>query len=434
MEQLNSTPLNAGQKAAAEGFFEFLFGPQKELILSGGGGVGKTYLMGHLIDEVMPQYLSTCRMMGITAEYVEVQMTATTNKAAEVLAEATGRPSETVHAFFNLKVQDDFSTGRSTLTKGTGWKVHKNLILFIDECSMIDSALRRHILEGTYNCKIIYVGDHCQLAPVFEEVSPIYRDNLPFYELTEPMRNRGQQALMDVCRQLRYTVESGHFMPIQIVPGVIDLLDGPQMEQAIGVQFAQQTHESRILAYSNKQVIAYNEHIRGVRQLPTHYVQGEFLVNNNAIRQTNGMMRVEEEVEIESQSAVTVMEMIEEDVELEVRSTTLLNRYGVRYTDVPVPEDRDHFIRLINWYKSRKNWNRYFYLKNNFPDLRQRDAATVHKAQGSSYDTVFIDLENLSTCHQPNTAARLLYVAFSRARQRVVLYGNLAEKYGGLIQ
>lgn len=28
--------------------------------------------------------------------------------------------------------------------------------------------------------------------------------------------------------------------------------------------------------------------------------------------------------------------------------------------------------------------------------------------------------------------ARLLYVAVSRARKRVVFYGNLASKYGGL--
>jgi ATP-dependent exoDNAse (exonuclease V) alpha subunit len=60
-------------------------------------------------------------------------------------------------------------------------------------------------------------------------------------------------------------------------------------------------------------------------------------------------------------------------------------------------------------------------------------AKTVHKSQGSTHDDVYIDLGNISTCHNPNQAARMLYVAFSRARNRVFLFGQLAEKYGGLI-
>lgn len=119
-------------------------------------------------------------------------------------------------------------------------------------------------------------------------------------------------------------------------------------------------------------------------------------------------------------------------VDLEVRRADLRNKFGSVYTDVPLPEDKNHFNALIKFYQKDKNWNRYFHLKNTYPDLRPRDAATVHKAQGSTYDTVFVDLSNLSTCHNPVMVARLLYVAFTRARTRVVLYGELAAKYGGL--
>jgi GTPase SAR1 family protein len=431
LEQLKTVPLNQGQQAAADGFFQFLFGTDKELIMSGPGGVGKTFLMGYLIDQVMPQYLSTCKMMGIPAEYTDVVMTATTNKAAEVLTEATGRPCSTIHSFLNLTMREDYKTGRVHLTKGAKWKVHQSTILFIDECSMIDSDLRRYILEGTARCKIVYVGDHCQLAPVTETLSPVYRDKLPFFELTEQMRtNIG--ALQATNLQLRQTVETGEFKPIRIVPGVIDLLSDEEMEYEIGRQFAEQTHDKRILAYRNDRVIEYNEHIRGVRQLPEQFVKGEFLVNNNAITLSNGMIRVEEEVEIERQDDPEMMP-VDHNVELEYRLTTLKNRRGEMYYNAMVPVDREHHLKLIKYYAKQKNWDRYFFLKNNFPDLRQRDAATTHKAQGSTYDTVFIDVGDLSTCHNPNVVARLLYVAFTRARQRVMLYGTLAEKYGGLI-
>ena len=46
--------LNQGQQAASDNFFEFLLSDEKEMIISGPGGCGKTHLMGHMIDEVMP--------------------------------------------------------------------------------------------------------------------------------------------------------------------------------------------------------------------------------------------------------------------------------------------------------------------------------------------------------------------------------------------
>ena len=123
---------------------------------------------------------------------------------------------------------------------------------------------------------------------------------------------------------------------------------------------------------------------------------------------------------------------IEEGVELEVRYATLKRPWGVLVGGVALPEDRDHFNALKKYYKGQKNWNRYYYLHEKFPDLRPRDASTMHKSQGSTYDRVFIDLGNLSSCHNPDVAARLLYVSASRAKQHVILYGDLAEKYGGI--
>lgn len=430
--------LNQGQQEAAEGFFKFLFEQGTELIISGPGGVGKTFLMGHLIDIVMPRYEETCKLMGIPAHYSSVIMTATTNRAAEVLAAATSRPTQTIHSFLRLKVNDDYATGKTMLTRGRDWAIHKDLILFIDESSMIDKALLEMIRDSTCHCKIVYVGDHCQLAPIMEPISPIYRQRLPFFELTEPMRtdNPHLQAAND---QLRDTVKTSEFKPIQIVPGIIDHLDVTAMQQAIDNEFKDTDSNSRILAYTNARVVQYNDYIRELRQFTEPYVLDERLINSSAIQlrgsnRTRGMIAVEEEVRIAAMAPTTTMEVIDadNDVELEVRYCDLESAYEM-ISHVPLPVDKDHFNKLVKYYQQQKNWKLYFHLKNTFPDLRPRDAATVHKAQGSTYDTVFIDLNNLSTCHNPNQAARLLYVAFTRARKRVVLYGDLASKYGGLL-
>lgn len=423
--------LNKGQQEAAEGFFRFLFESGNELIISGPGGVGKTFLMGYLIDEIMPRYHQTCHLMGIQPQYTDVVMTATTNKAADVLGVATNRPTQTVHSFFNLIVQDDYMTGKSNLKRGRNWCVHQNLIIFIDESSMIDWPLLKMIREGTHNCKIVYVGDHCQLAPIMEPISPIYKEKLPFFELTEPMRT-DNPALQALNEQLRETVKTGKFQPIKVVKDVVDLFDADQMQEILPTIFTDPAVNSRILAYTNARVMMYNDYIREMRQFPDAYVLGERLINNTAITLKHGMISVEEEVEITYLDPRAQDIEIEPDVLLKVRPAVLHGSIGDVF-HVLLPEDKNHFIALIKYYQKKKDWYYYFQLKNTYPDLRPRDAATVHKAQGSTYDTVFIDLDNLSTCHNPDQAARLLYVACSRARKRIIMYGQLSAKYGGVI-
>lgn len=425
--------LNQGQEAAADAFFQFLMSDAKEFGISGPAGTGKTFLMGHMIDQIMPNYQHTCKLVGITPKYTEVVMTATTNKATEQLAHSTKRPCSTIQSFMNLKVQDDYATGTSKLIKTKNWVEHKNKVIFIDECSFIDSALYYAIHEGTVDCKIVYVGDHCQLAPVAEVISPVYRNGVPFYELTQPMRNSGQPALMNLCNQLRHTVETGEFLPIQLVPGVIDYCNDDEIQLEIDRLFATQTHDSRILAYTNNRVIGFNDHIRELRNLPPSFTVGELLVNNNALHMKRGMLSIEKEVEIVALSDQTQVIEIEPDVGLEVCEATIKTAIGEVYSEIQLPVDRDHFLALIKHYQRKKDWTRYFFLKNKIPDFRPQDASTFYKAQGSTYDTVIIDLGNLSSCNNPNQVARQLYVGVSRPRQRIMFYGKLNPKYGSLV-
>lgn len=428
--------LNQEQQTAADGFFSFLFNDEKEMGITGPGGTGKTHLMGVMIDKIIPEYFQSCKLIGIPPLFDSVEMTATTNKAAEVLSLAAGKPTSTVQSFLNLKVQEDYSTGQSKLTKTRNWMVHERKILFVDEGSMVDTPLYNMVHEGTQGCKIVWVGDHCQMAPVMEPISPIYRVPMTIYHLTQPMRTNVPE-LHALNQQLRTTVETGEFKPIKIVPGTIDWYTDQQMELAIQAHFSQQTLDARILAYTNKRVVEYNDHVRSLRNLPDEFTVGEQLINNTAIPLRRYMLSVEEEVEILSIKPKTTALWIDnfegQDIEIEVYECDIRNRLGMTFTDVKLPKDRAHFTAILKWLSSRKNWPRYYDLKKQVLDLRQRDGSTVYKAQGSSLDTVFIDATNISTCHNPSQAARMLYVAASRARKHIVFYGELAQKYGGLI-
>lgn len=446
---MSEVPLKAGQQAAAEGFFNWLFRTdQKELCISGPGGVGKTYLMGHLIESTMPRYVDMCRIMNIDPLYDMVDMTATTNKAAEILGRSTHRHTQTLPSLLGLGVWNDYKTGKSRLVKKRGSSQHYRKVIFVDESSMMGSELRKFTLELAPGCKIVYVGDHCQLAPIGEDISPIYKDNLPFFELTEPVRNADQPALMAVCDQLRDTVKKVHalgkdaskveglFKPIQIVPGVIDHMDSNQMQQEIYKTFIDPANQERILCYQNDKVIKLNQYIRKMRGMPPELIVGECVVNNSAIIHEKYVLSVEEEFQILEIQPPTKVQITPE-VSMDVKLCTLQGEHGT-YTEVPVPVDMAYFNSLCTYFqkvgKERSDWSVYYKLKEIYPDLRPRDAATVHKSQGSTYNTTFIDLTDLSTCFDLNTVARLLYVAFSRAKSRVMLFGNLKNKYGGLVK
>lgn len=427
-------PLNKGQEAVAREFFDFLNNPEaSEFGISGPGGTGKTFLMSHLIDDTMPAYMETCSLMGTKPLYNEVVMTATTNKAAEVLARATGRPTSTYHSFQGLIVKNDFKTGESNVVPSKSFAIKKNKIIFVDEASMIDKQLLRYAREGTHQCKLVFVGDASQLLPVKENKSPVYAGNIPTHYLTEQMRT-DKPELKALHQQLRDTVNGvTGFLPIKCIPGIIDWVQGEEMEKLVTEHFVDNHHDCRIVGYTNDQVINYNNYIREANGYKGEYCVGENLVSNSAVKLgLEDRLSIEQEVSIIDQDSSTRMVRVVNDIELEVRDSTLDLGYGGIISEVPVPTDPDYFNRLVKWLGKDKNWEPYFRMKETIPDLRATHACTVHKSQGSTYETIFIDANDLSSCRQPDMVARLLYVAVSRARSRVVFYGDLANKFGGL--
>lgn len=430
--------LNQGQQQAAEAFLQFLLDPDaSEYILSGPAGVGKTFWLDHVCTDLFFKYKEISKALGLDAPYTGIELTATTNKAAAELQRATGWPTSTIHSFLRLRIQENYRTGTVDLKRARDWMVHQHKIIIIDEAFTMDSVLRKHLKESTYKCKIVYVGDHAQLGPVKEKECPLLRlQNTPFFELTEPMRtNIGD--LQKLNQQLRNTVLGAPFMPIKVVPGIIDWIsDDGQMIQEIKQAFSSNDINARVLAYTNDQVNAFNDFIRESRGHKDMYEVGDVLICNTAIQLGKQFISAEEEVEIIQLHPEEFVGVFGEHDEVPVQMAVQRAKLYVHGEELwtMLPTNRDHYAALVKHYGRVKDWTTYFSLKNTHPDLRPRDCLTIHKAQGSSYDTVYLDCENLSTCHQPAVVARLLYVAISRAKTRVVLYGNLAQKYGGIIQ
>ena len=428
-------PLTKDQQKGADAFFKFLFSPAKTFILSGGAGVGKTYLMAHLKNNMHKRYNEACALLGEPVKYKNVIFTATTNKAAEVLENTINEPVMTIHTCLHLTVEENFKTGKTSTKRTNKWAPINNAIVFIDEASMIDSTLYAEILRTCLKCKIIFVGDHAQMAPVKEQISPIYSgvDDKNFIFLSEPIRNADSPALMNLCTQLRDTVENNIFNPIKEIPGHIEYLNNQQMQNKIDTIFLPENADARILCYTNKRVQSYNEHIRQLRGKSAILEPGDVMVVAQSYADKGITLSVEREVLVKSvePQTLTCRFNIQEPHELD------LEYYHARVKSfdadhslyVKIAKDPLYLDSLLKRMAKKKLWQEYYTAKNAFVDLRGKEACTIYKSQGSTYHTVFMDIGNIGTSYNTKQVARMLFVGASRATTKLYLFGKLPGKY-----
>jgi hypothetical protein len=83
--------------------------------------------------------------------------------------------------------------------------------------------------------------------------------------------------------------------------------------------------------------------------------------------------------------------------------------------------DYAYFARTANYHQKFEWWDKYFKLRDFFSDVQYVFASTIHKLQGSTYETVYFDLSSLLNNRNlsKNFIFRLVYVAITRAKKCV---------------
>ncbi len=417
---------NIEQAAAVAAFASFLQSPDEHFVLSGPAGTGKTSLLRHIRDSADVERMR--HILGGNLKSYEWLFTATTNKAAEVLGRSVGDEVSTIHSALGLRVSNNHETGATNIKRVSN-TVLENKIIVIDEASMLDPQTIKHIYEGTYQCKIVYVGDHCQLAPVGHNTSPAFSVTDPVH-LTEIMRSKDQPALCELNERMRANVDLGLFTEIPHIPGVIDYLTDEQAQAELMAHFVNNSTDSKFVAFSNNMVNAMNSWIRQQKNIPEHAIIGDTLISNNVTKAWSGKERtyIEQSVEVYDVTFVKDFSLKKIGVDLELDCFELRTSAGV-YIQPAEPNKIRELIKLAD---KHKKWDLKFALKDYLGDFRPPYASTVYKAQGSTYDTVFIHLRDIATCRVPSQVLRMLYVAVSRARKRICLIGQLPDKYKGI--
>jgi exodeoxyribonuclease V len=415
--------LTTCQEQAKKRFIQFISDPeQTELVISGYAGTGKSFLISHLL-ELLPKQEKILKKLGHTTTYSDnIYVTATTRKAARVIAELLGCPPTTIHSLLKLRVENDYKTGETYLS-GSIHSIDDALIV-IDEASYIDEELLKTIRKRTDNCKIVYLGDPCQLLPAKADNSPVFESDLPTASLTTVMRNDGN--IDKLCAQWRESVVTQDFQPI-VADGVqIEHVDGMTFKHMIKDAFTSSAfvHDksAKIVAWTNARVQQYNDHITNERGHSNMFVSNEPLIANEPIIDGDSILYGTDE--IVKPLGITDTKYKVDGYETDAYYVTLSD-----HSQILVAKDPADRKELLQIFARAKNWRAYYRTKEQLADVRPTYSSTVHKSQGSTYDTVFIDLSDIGRCNNPKDFARLMYVAISRAKSKVVLYGQLPDKY-----
>lgn len=372
---------NADQKAA---IITALLNPVS--ITTGGPGCGKTAIMKILASICSDEYGPP-----------SVLLMAPTGRAARKLNEATNLPAFTIHHTLRLFDSDE---GTGEVASDTDIKLNNKLIV-IDEASMIDIWVATKLVTAVMNgSRLVFVGDANQLQSV--RAGAVLRDLVgcgivPCSKLTHVFRQKEGSTIIDnsdvYLHGTQRLEKNDKFQMIQCI-------DGDKMEQLLADAYMKALSEST--KPSKDSVICLCPMKGGAAGVRRMNEKLQALVNpsepsKRQLYYLNTIYR-EGDVVMETQNSSDV---VNGDIGyiVEVDNT--------KYSEKVIVAFDGGVVRT--------------YTKLELDHLFLAYAMTVHKAQGSEYDTV---ITSLTFENGPMLVRNLMYTAFTRAKEKVVFIGD----------
>lgn len=466
------------QRNAYNNLIDFINKPYNEKdykrALVGAAGTGKTYLVKAIIKN--------CGL-----SYSTIGLAAPTHKACRVLAESIQLPNvkvNTLQSDLGLRLNFDvekFDIDNPPFDPKGKIKISNYQLYIIDESSMINRGLLMFVEKicKSNKCKIIYIGDSSQLAPVNEKYSAAFK-NVTVNKLQQVVRQGDDNPISYLLDLLRYDVEHKTFNFLNYIAKVPSkfnedntkgyLVCNPiEFERRIAINFNDEeltcnVDYAKVIAYTNNTVSAWNKFIRNaiIKDADKSIITKNDLIISyvTIVNQFNDCIIKNSE------------EYILKDVVNYTHPRYNLKGFMVRFTAIHgganttplfVIDHKDNFTIQMYVKLSREmiqaaktapariraqRWKEYFAFKESCllltniinpttekiefsRDLDYGFSLTTHKSQGSTFDTSFVDVNDIvyDKYGQPYTDAeemnRRLYVACSRCKNKLYLkYGK----------
>lgn len=278
---MNTIEFTPSQQTAIESFESFLSSDDQVFMLKGAAGTGKTTLVKEFLKILNNKDLC-------------FHLMAPTGRAAHVIGDKTKTPAFTIHRSIyllnelkstsqNKEDEDDGGLHARFVLKNNEDSL--NTIYIVDESSLVSDIYSEnesfffgsgHLLSDLFsyirNRKIVFIGDYAQLPPVGMSFSPaLDKDyiennfNCKVHEviLREVLRQSINSTILSNVSKIRDSIENNLFNEFKIEEGDdCKKADNDILQPYFDLSPDKPNTKSAIIAFSNKQVVFYNNSIR----------------------------------------------------------------------------------------------------------------------------------------------------------------------------
>lgn len=349
-------------------------------VITGGPGTGKTSIQKAILDIYRRQNPGG-----------RIVCCAPTGRAARRMEQSTGHPASTVHKALGLIAGDDGQYGEPE-------SFDADLVL-IDEVSMLDIYLAKHVLRSVpKGCQLVLIGDADQLpsvgpGAVLSEI--IKSDVIPVVRLDRVHRQNAGSRIATNAKLIRHgnlSLEYGtdfQFLDSSSIAESAEKIDKLYLQEIAKYGVDNVALLSPYRQKTETGVAALNERIRKDVN-PQDPTKGEITLGKKTFRTGDKVMQIKNH----------------EDV----------NNGDIGYiTDISgIGNDA---VVCIDFGDGRNV--EYDASELNMLDLGY--ASTIHKSQGSEYQSVII---NLQCAHSIMLVRPLIYTAITRAKKQVIIVGE----------
>ena len=451
--------LNKQQLDAITFISQFIKSTSKFFVLSGHAGTGKTTVIKKILDNYNGNSV----------------VSAPTNKALQVISQATMIDGVTIHSLLGLQPDiglEDFNPNEPQFNQIKPAIIKDYNLIIIDEASMINNSLFELIkaeIDNLSRVKIIFMGDKAQLPPISEDRSIIFAlDTIYHYELTELVRQSQQNPLIEIYNDLRNNTDNEAYEFNYksnlnsadegfIVAKTKDEFRDRLTQIFTSKEYKNDLNYAKLVAWRNKTVNQSNKIIRNIIYSDNAKIiqKSDILTGYRTIKGTKAIPYyinncVDYKVSAVSRRQKNKYGIYGYTVKM-LEKSKIYKGFDEKKVFIVDYEDLDNLYDYAEMHDTlvdiaradKKKWNAYYlfrrdnlmminiskYRDNSLRDKKKQIskdldygyAVTCHKAQGSTYEHIFILAKDISLNHNVKERNQMLYVALTRPRKSAII-------------
>ncbi len=469
--------LTAHQQQAMNSLLEFVESNNALAVLEGFAGVGKTFLMAEFLKQVSGR-LSVCvaapthKALKVICSTLELGGVDLSKKADDddlsggmfafyARKQALkGISTATIHSLLALKmIEHENGEAECLRDERKMPTLSDHGLVVIDESSLISRQMFEMILTHKNSTKVLFIGDPAQLPPIGDKnnISPVFTQVSIKVRLNEIVRQAADNPVIKLSMAIRNKAPQLKF---SIADFLAELPPMPASAACVSgnketlINFAATEHkqgrDARVLCYRNQSVSEINKQVHDLLHPGTIFAADENILCYFSAGADGSKSPFQEDDDegdehnarlMDEFKVISCTDLEQYDAGIEVMRLILETESG-KMIKTLIPKNQIRYQREISrtWelYRSvnaaylmendagkkeqlkqeKSTLSRKAYaMRNRYPDLRHAYAMTVHRSQGSTFDTALVHYADLNTMRSAFEFNRALYVACTRPRQ-----------------